>query len=346
MNAPAYRILDGHVHAFGPDVESLRRLLALEQEFGYEACCFLSCECMNDASQNALALCLKALAPENYAFGGLSYRTPLDFVQELDALMEAGLDGMKMVEDKPTLRREIGVPFNDARYNGFYAALEARGIPLLAHVGDPEEFWDPAAIPAWAKAAGYDYSAGGYPPKETLYAEVEDVLCRFPRLHIILAHLFFLSGDLERLDALMTRHPQVCLDIVAGTELYFNFATRPADWRTFFLKYQDRILFGTDNSNITDPTELANARITNRLEVGFLTTSGEVPAWDRPGIGVDLPREVCEKIFRSNFLRLVGAAPRPLNHDAAARYLENRLARFPLTPAERTFLQHVLSLLR
>lgn len=343
--ADGYRIIDAHTHAFGASQESLVRLLEIERGFGYASCCFLSCECMDDAAQNALAMLLKVMAPECYAFGGLSYRVPMDFAEETEKLLAVGLDGMKMVENKPNIRKALGVPFHDARYGAMYAMLEKRGIPLLAHVGDPEEFWDAAAIPDWARAAGYDYSGGGYPSKEKLMAEVEEVLGRYPGMKIILAHLFFLSADLERLDGLMTRYPQVCLDIVAGTEMYFHFAERPADWRAFFLRYQDRILFGTDNSNITDEQEMENARITNRLEHGFLTGRGAIPAWDRAGVGVNLPREVCEKIYRDNFLRLVGGAPRRINREAAMAYLEERLAHFPLRAEESAFLRQVVSIL-
>ena len=91
-----------------------------------------SCECMGDAAQNALGIYLKLCAPENFAFGGLTYRYDCDFAAELDALWDIGFDGMKMVEDKPTLRKQLGVPFNDRRYDGFYAKLEEKPIPILA----------------------------------------------------------------------------------------------------------------------------------------------------------------------------------------------------------------------
>ena len=159
-----------------------------------------------------------------------------------------------------------------------YTHLDVYKRQLLAHVADPEECWDKDLIPDWAFAAGYFYGDGTYVEKETLYTEVEDVLTRFPGLRIILAHCFFMSADLERLDALMQRHPNVCLDIVSGTEMYWNFGRRPDDWRAFFLKYQDRIIYGTDNMNLYDAREIENARITNDLQRGFLMSTGPVHA--------------------------------------------------------------------
>lgn len=340
-------ILDAHTHVFGKGVQGVQDLLAFEKEQGYSRVNFLSCECMGDATQNALGIYLKAVAPDNFIYGGLTYRCPMDFAQELDQLWEIGFDGMKMVEDKPSVRKELGVPFNDPRYDAFYGKLEKMGIPLLAHVADPEECWDRDLIPDWCYEAGYFYGGGDYPEKETLYREVEDVICRFPKIKVILAHFYFMSADLERLDALLTRHPNVCLDIVSGTEMYWNFARRRDDWRAFFLKYQDRIIYGTDNTNLYDSVELKNAIITNNMQRRFLSEGGEIPAWDKKTIGIDLPQEVQNKIFYKNFLRLTGEVPRPLNRDAAAKYLHGRLENktLGLLAEEQRVVKEVLSIL-
>lgn len=347
MTNPRYRILDGHIHAFGKTLESMDDAVAFDRQFGYEACNYLACECMGDATQNALGIYLKLKYPENYAFGGFTYRYRYDFRAEMEALWDIGFDGIKMVEDKPTMRKQINMAFNDPRRNGFYEAMEARQIPLVAHVADPATCWDRDLIEPWAFDAGYYYGGGDYVEKEQLCAEVEDVLTRYPKLKIILAHLYFMSDEPQRLDALMTRHPNVCLDIVAGTEMYFNFGKDPGWWRNFFMKYQDRIVFGTDNSNFYGAEDVENARITCRMEEAFLTTAGEIRAWDKKTYGIELPNDVCEKIFGGNFKRLVGEAPRPLNRAAAARYLEDRLRNqeLQMTEQESAVAKQVLALL-
>ena len=344
-----YPVLDAHVHAFGPDLNCVHELMALERGFGYDSCCFLSCECFPEggSAQNALGLYLKLLFPNCYAFGSLEYRSGIEPAVQARQLMTCGFDGIKMIEQKPTVRRDLKIALNDPRYFPFYAYLEEQQISLLAHVADPEEFWNPDLIPIWAKEAGYDYSGGEYPAKEQLYDEVEDVLNRFPRLPVILAHLFFLSADLPRLDALLHRHPNVSLDIVSGTEMYFNFTRDPAAWRAFFLRYADRIIYGTDNCNMNSAEELENARITNRFQLGFLTTDACIPAWDKHVQGIALPDDACRKILGGNFRRLAGNAPRTLNRSAAIRFLESRLTNpaFQLTESERRTSEQVLQLL-
>jgi predicted TIM-barrel fold metal-dependent hydrolase len=317
--------IDGHVHMFDCGIEGITDLLEFERQFGYKACNFLSCECMGDAAQNALGIYLKLIAPENYAFGGLHYRYDYSFAEEAKKLIEIGFDGMKMVENKPTLRKQLHMASNDPRYYEFYHLMEQEDMPMVIHVADPEEFWDENAIPSWAKEIGYFYGDGTFVTKETIYSEIIDVLERYPKLQISFAHFFFLSGDRDRLIALMEKYPQIGLDIVSGIEMYFNFSKEPEAWREFFLRYQDRIIFGTDNMNLHDDTEVENARIINTFEHEFIRTNHDIPAWDKTIKGIALPEEVQRKIFRTNFMKLAGAKPKQINLTAAIRYLDARL---------------------
>jgi hypothetical protein len=67
-------------------------------------------------------------------------------------------------------------------YDSFFAMLEKQMVPVLYHVADPEEFWDPEKAPSWAKEHGWYYGDGSYPSKEQLYTEAESVLKKFPGL--------------------------------------------------------------------------------------------------------------------------------------------------------------------
>lgn len=347
MNLHGKNIIDAHTHVFGNGLQGVRDLLALEQSFGYQTCNFLSCESMDDATQNALGIYLKALSPHNYAFGGFTYRYAYDFAAEAASLYQLGFDGMKLLEGKPTLRKQIGLALNDPRYDRYYAWLEQNHVPLIAHIADPEFCWDAERVPAWALAAGYFYGDDTFVRQETLYAEMEDVLTRYPQMKVVLAHFYFKSADLAGLDAWLGVHPNVSLDIVAGTEMYFNFALKPEAWREFFIKHQDRIIFGTDNMNHDQPTDLENARVINHMELAFLSSSGDIPAWDKQVRGIDLPPEVQDKIMRTNFLWLVQGSPRPLNRAAACRYLDDRLRNrdLALKPEERAVISDVLEYL-
>jgi predicted TIM-barrel fold metal-dependent hydrolase len=221
-------------------------------------------------------------------------------------------------------------------------------------VADPEEFWDPARIPAWAKARNWGYGPGEV-TKEQLYAEVDQVLARYPRLKIVFAHFYFLSADLPRAARFLDAHPTVCFDLAPGVEMLYNISRNPDAGREFFTKYADRIVFGTDISS--GPTEESRFRAgitfrwlestdTFRVPVGADFLLG--PPEDGIIRGMALPDEVLAKIYRGNFVRLAGAEPRPLNRSLAAAGCERlaaTAAAFSGTPATETEASRIAQIL-
>ena len=71
-------------------------------------------------------------------------------------------------------------------------------VSIVWHVADPEEFWDSDTCPIWAKKHNWDYADGSFIEKEAIYAEVDSVLARYPKLQVMFAHFYFLSDDLPR----------------------------------------------------------------------------------------------------------------------------------------------------
>lgn len=339
---------DCHVHVVNGGVEELRALAESQKAYGYTASCFLSVEGMNDAAQNALAILFKLLDPSHYAFGGLHYRFAYDFAEELRELWDLGLDGMKMIENKPTERKRLGFAQDDERYDAMYALAEELGVPFLIHVADPREFWDPERIPGWAAEAGYGYTDGSFPSFGQLIGESVHMLEKHPKLRACFAHWFFLSDDEPSLRKLMERFPNLWLDNTAGTEMYYNFSAAPALWKRFFLDFQSRILYGTDNCNRTDDADRAVGDTLNALEKRFLTEDGRFPLWDGTIQGMGLTGAALEGIVSGNFKRFAGPEPRPLDLGAAERCLSRRLEdpRFGLTERERGIISRILEVIR
>ena len=335
--------IDAHVHAFG-GTESLAELEQIERRFGYDTANFLSVEGMDDAAQNALAIAWKLMGKRHYAFGGLHHRFAYDAAAEMQKLWEIGLDGIKMIENKPTERFRLGIGQDDDSLDAMYAAAEEQGIPFLIHVNDPKEFWDADAIPAWARDAGYFYGAPGYTGYEQILSESLHMMKKHPKLKACFAHFLFLSDDHDRLRAIMDTYPNLWLDVTAGTEMYPNFANHPEQWRRFFIDYADRILYGTDNCAPTQDEDMQIAEALNNLERSFFRNAETIPLWDRTLCGIDLPADVFEKLTHGNFLRFADAEPRPLNRPLAAAYLKDRLTdpRFHLTPQEYGVIETVL----
>lgn len=305
------------------------------------------------------ALHLKAHYPERvYVFGGLDisglFTAPAAcgayFAGYLDKLVQMGCDGVKMIEGKPDMRRMLSIPaFDSPAYAPYWAKMEEMGLPLIFHVNDPEEFWDPALIPDWAKKQGWFYGDGSYVSNEVQYSEVLNVLRRHPGLKVIFAHFFFLSNQLPRLAGYLDGFPNMHIDLTPGIEMYYSFARNPDAARDFFLKYQDRILFGTDigakgllAGGGIDPVD---SQIRVDLVRSFLEKEGEFRVVSGQGFlmekfagpfqGINLPVSVLEKIYHANFERLAGEHPRSLSPDAIIQECQRLAAVIPAMGAAR-----------
>ncbi len=335
---PPLPIVDSHMHmrtATGDVEELFAKIQSLTQGPAVRAIAIACLPPWDEQAldQNALALLFKARHPQTtYAFGGLSYnfsgRTneQLDYAEQAQRLLAVGFDGIKMIEGKPSMRKVTHLPLSAPVYDRFYTLLESNQVPLLLHLADPEGFWDKAYVEKWSIPEEWTYIDGTFPAQETLYAELEDVLRRFPRLQMTLSHFGFLSADPNKAAQFLERHPSANLDITPGTEMYDNFSLQPEAWRSFFVRYQDRILLGTDNGYDAagSVAEFSQRTAQHVAEIRrFLETDDSFSARGRQGWhGLKLDRAILAKIYSGNFRRRVPAPPKPVNLDQARAYCD------------------------
>jgi predicted TIM-barrel fold metal-dependent hydrolase len=311
------------------------------------------------------ALHLKAHNPERtYVFGGLDisalFVDPANcgsyyagFIERLRAM---GCDGIKMIEGKPDMRKMLPIPpFDSPAYAPYWAKLEEMQMPLVFHVNDPEEFWDATRVPGWAVEQGWFYGDGSYINNEEQYNEVLNVLRRHPGIKVVLAHFFFLSNQLERLSDLMEELPNLHVDLTPGIEMYFNFARQPQKTRDFFLRHQDRILYGTDigaKALLNTPElgiEAGESCLRVYLVRSFLEKDGPFQLNMGEGYlfgkfegnlhGIGLPSEVLKKIYAGNFERLAGSIPRMIDPSAVIEECQRLAAVIPMVGAAQVGLQ-------
>lgn len=160
-------------------------------------------------------------------------------------LRQCGCDGVKLLEGKPQMRKAHPIPdFDMEVWEPFWAYLEKEQIPILWHVNDPETFWNPNASD-WLKKQGWWYDES-FVNNEVQYSQVIHVLERHPALKVVFAHFFFMSAQLDRLGDVMDRYPGIMVDLTPGIEMYENFSSNMAESRSFFRKYGNRIVYGTD----------------------------------------------------------------------------------------------------
>jgi predicted TIM-barrel fold metal-dependent hydrolase len=252
-----------------------------------------------------------------------------DWESYVSCLIRLGYDGIGETGNKPT-PRDAHTPLDSPYYRGLWAACEEHRFPVLCHMGDVEDFWHEDLTPDWAKTRGWGYYRGDYPSFEELFSEVKDVLARHPELPVTLCHFLFLSPNLERAEEVLEEYPNIHLDLSLGIELMYNISRCREEYRDFFVRHEDRILFGTDiGMSTTLPQHLTRISLIR----GFLETDEEfhtpeaaddlLTRYPEPYLGLGLPQATLEKIYARNFRRLWGNKPRSVDLEAAISTCEN-----------------------
>ncbi len=320
-------IVDGHVHMGSISTENL--ILDIQNAIGAEKSNLVSIQNPADGSGLPQSLYMKAHHPRKFfVFAGLNHGAKLSegrvntqsLVAQAEGFKAMGCDGIKMIEGKPTSRQMMDIPVTDPYFADYWSRVEELGTPIVWHVNDPEEFWQPELLPAWAQKQGWGYGPNDV-TKEQLYSEVDQVLAKHPNLHIVFAHFYFLSADLDRASRFFDAHPYVHFDLTPGIEMLYNMSHDPDATRDFFLKYADQIVYGTDiSSRNTIDESVYRAGIVYRWlesEDTFRMPDGVDFLLGEPedGIvhGLLLPDDVLAKIYHGNFTKFASPEPKPLD---------------------------------
>jgi hypothetical protein len=204
---------------------------------------------------------------------------------------------------------------DDSRFDPIYEHLTAIGKPLLTHIAEPLACWQPldernphygyySRSPQW-----HMYGRSDYPSHETLMAARDRVLAKHPRLRMIGAHLASLEYDVAVLAARLERYPNLAVDISA--RLVDLAIQDSATVREFFIRYQDRILFGTDvvmrqpPSTLAEPERTAvlqSLRDTYQLHFAYLESDRPLTVRGFETVGIQLPQPVLDRLYRDNAL--------------------------------------------
>lgn len=303
-------IADVHVHMHDYDEMSGVKLFDQLYDSGVTEAAIMSLpkySCLENLS--ALRWKLHPHKLKLRAFGGLHQFDKFgDILPEVQAekLLAMGFDGMKFLDMKPDFRKRVGKGLNDPYYDRMFDMLEERDVPVLLHVNDPEENWDPEKVSAGAKAAGWFYGDGTHLTKQEIYNEVFELLDKHPNLRVTLAHFYFLSNFREEAIRVMETYPNVSFDLTPGWEMYLGFSKDIEGWHDFFVKYQDRILFGTDSNT----QKRTNDELVGLVDSAITHDAGEftrhVYGRDILIRGLALDDTIVAKIRRGNFERFVG----------------------------------------
>jgi predicted TIM-barrel fold metal-dependent hydrolase len=180
-------------------------------------------------------------------------------------------------------------------------------LPVFIHTADPQEFWQPIDYnnERWLELALFPnrrYPAEEYPSFETLMSERDNMLKRNPQTTFVIAHMGWHANDLGRLGKMMDAMPNVLTEV--GAVLY-DIGRQPRTAHDFFIKYQDRILFGKDSFQ---PEEYPYYwRVFETRDDYFDYYRDYHASWKL--YGIDLPDAVLKKVYFANALRITPGLP-------------------------------------
>lgn len=349
------KITDAHIHMRSYDMNRTRELLDYLSDKGVGKVSIQTVATSKNYSnfENLFALWVKAVCNNmkvcvNGSFHEWGPLGEIPYEKQVEWFADAGCDGIKFLHMKPTMRKQIGKGLNHPSYDKALSLMEEKGMYGLIHSKDPRSFWHKDQMLPMQVEAGWCYEGEGFISFEDAHRETLEMLDKHPKLKIILAHFFYVSDDLEEARRILDTYPNVCYDITPGVEIFENFAKDIPAWREFFIKYQDRIMFGTDCDDMFDKETIDDLY---DLAHGALTKDN--PSYsahcyvDLNVGGLNLPETVVEKIYHTNFEVFTSGKIAPLNRKMmleGGKYAYSVLKEYPQYTRDaelfRTFLEN------
>ena len=201
------------------------------------------------------------------------------------------------------------VRVDDERLRPIWDVCGELGIPVLIHSADPFQFWLPKDnknerwLELKEKPNRYYGDSDFIPPFEEIIKEQHSVFKRHDKTTFINAHLGWMGNDLERLGKHLDEFPNVMTEFGA---VIAELGRQPITAREFFIKYQDRILFGKDSYKKEE--YYTYFRVLESNDEYFDYFRKRHAFWKM--YGLNLPDEVLKKVYYENALRLFPLIPK------------------------------------
>jgi predicted TIM-barrel fold metal-dependent hydrolase len=238
-------------------------------------------------------------------------------LQQLDGAIKQGAVGVKIWKNiGMSLADPDGryVMPDDPRLEPIFARLERDHIVLLGHQAEPLNCWlsfDRMTVRSDREyfrehPQYYMYQHPEMPSHEIILAARDRMLKAHPGLHFDAVHLASLEWDVDKVANFLDRFPNAKVDLAARmVHLEFQATRNPNKVRRFLMRYQDRVLYGSDaNYGPADPGPAATAELHSGWlsDWRFLATRDLMQSPDFPQSfhGLRLPREVIDKLYRGN----------------------------------------------
>ena len=232
---------------------------------------------------------------------------------QLELDVKSGAKGLKIYKSLGLRNKDIygkRIAIDDPRLDPVWKKCGELGIPVLIHAADPKSFWDSMDKDneRWLELKTRPRrkrSATNPAPWQQIIDEQHRMFKKHPNTKFINAHMGWYANNLDRLGELMEEIPNMSVGIGA---IIAELGRQPRRAKQFFVKYQDRILFGKDSWKPEEfPTYF---RVLETADEYFPYYKKYHAFWAM--YGLNLPDEVLEKVYYKNALNLIPGLDRSL----------------------------------
>ena len=241
-------------------------------------------------------------------------------IAELENNISGGAVGVKFWKNIGMTERDRAGNFvmvSNSRFDPVISFIEQKGLPLTGHLGEPKNCWMPVDSMTVNNDKSYferhpEYHMFQHPEYPSYQEQLDardSLLTKHPNLKFIGCHLGSEEWSVDELAKTLDRFPNMAVDLAARIcHLQYQSAKNKDKVRDFLIKYQDRILYGTDigySGNRPDSSFYAGIQSTRLKDWNYFTGEMELTSRDVDSsfTGLHLPKQVVDKIFYLNAVK-------------------------------------------
>jgi predicted TIM-barrel fold metal-dependent hydrolase len=341
----AFPAIDAHNHLWGN--WQVDRVIEVLDEVGIITYCDLTGNVRIEFSEGGYVIqpgniadffqnCSDKYPGRFYCFTMANFATPVhkplfadherfvgECIETLNLHHSQGAKGLKILKELGLHYRDSGgnlISCNDPRLFPIWEEAGRLNMPVLIHQADPAGFFEPVTpenehYESLKKYPSWSYADPKYPRKIELLKRRDDLVRQHPDTTFILPHFGNYAENIQYISDLLTENSNVYIDFSARID---ELGRQPYSSREFFIKHQDRIIFGTDMpANIESSVEMYRTyfRFLETYDESFYSPDYD-GTFDRarwPICGIGLPEEVLKKIYYENILRLIPSLKSEIN---------------------------------
>lgn len=232
-------------------------------------------------------------------------------IAHLEEDVKKGACGLKVTKELGLRFRDAKgslVQIDDPRLSPVWRRAGELGIPVLIHVSDPIAFFRPIdarnehyltlrEFPGWS-------FVGSHFSKWELLEQRNRMIAAHPQTTFLLPHVANHPENLAAVGQLLDRFPNVVIDFSARID---ELGRQPYTAHDFFIRYQDRILFGLDMPVSVEAYRCYFRFLQTRDEYfdypDYIGRFGVYTRWKL--YGLNLPEDVLRKVYYENAQRII-----------------------------------------